>query len=658
MRILTLLYCLSSFVIYGQQSKIDSLRSASQNADGRDKVQLFNDLSWQFKNSDLDSTRYYAFAALGEAKELDKGNEDALGAAYNSIANYYEAVGKMDSSEHFHLIALENKALAGDSLGMAASMNNLGILYDLTDRNDESLDYYLRALRIYEEQSDDPFQVAMVLGNVGIVLKKLKEYDRSVDYYDRALKIYQEEGSEFGETVTVGNIGSILINLGRYEESVSYSKRAEEGYRSLGYLRYMPYATHNIAIAQDSLGQWEMAEENYRSVIDQHGSFENFIELASSQNALANLLIKRKNFADARTVATQARENALKVKSYEFAVRATKTLADAETKLGNYQASNQYLNQYIIGRDSLFEAEKTKQIFELETQYETEKKEQQIALQESELAEQALINERNNILLASSGGLILLLIGLGIQGRSRLKWKNRKLLEEQKTKAREAEISAVIVSQEKERNRFARDLHDGFGQLISTLNLNLRNLNNPKDKSERERVFDASAKVLEEMYQELKNICFDLMPQTLVKQGLEAALQEFANRINISGEKHVEINVFGLEERLEDVQEVSFYRISQEWVNNILKYSDAQKITVQITKDEEEITLLIEDDGMGFDPAVLKQGKGNGWKNMNSRANLMKAELEIESNPGRRENSLILNAEVKRPVEQAEEIPA
>ena len=119
----------------------------------------------------------------------------------------------------------------------------------------------------------------------------------------------------------------------------------------------------------------------------------------------------------------------------------------------------------------------------------------------------------------------------------------------------------------------------------------------------------------------------------------------------------MEINVFGLDGRLEDVQEISLYRISQEWVNNILKYSDARKVTVQITKDEEEITLLIEDDGMGFDKNLLIEGKGNGWKNMKSRTNLMKGELEIESTPGMRGNSLILNVEVREEVREAVEIP-
>jgi signal transduction histidine kinase len=95
----------------------------------------------------------------------------------------------------------------------------------------------------------------------------------------------------------------------------------------------------------------------------------------------------------------------------------------------------------------------------------------------------------------------------------------------------------------------------------------------------------------------------------------------------------------------------------QEWVNNILKYSDATQVTIQITKDQREITLTIEDNGMGFELSKLTEGKGNGWKNIRSRANLIKGDLEIDSTPGKRGNMLILNIPVDIPqIVVAEEI--
>jgi signal transduction histidine kinase len=157
-------------------------------------------------------------------------------------------------------------------------------------------------------------------------------------------------------------------------------------------------------------------------------------------------------------------------------------------------------------------------------------------------------------------------------------------------------------------------------------------------------IYNASSDILKNMHTELKNICFDLMPQTLLKHGLEAALMEFAQRINASAEKHVDVHVHGLNSRLSELQEISLYRVTQEWVNNILKYSDARRITVQITRDETELTLIIEDDGMGFDVHVLKQGKGNGWRNIQARANLISGQIDVDTQPAMRGTSFILNA--------------
>ena len=134
--------------------------------------------------------------------------------------------------------------------------------------------------------------------------------------------------------------------------------------------------------------------------------------------------------------------------------------------------------------------------------------------------------------------------------------------------------------------------------MISILNLNLKSLE--ANNADRHEVFENSAEVLDEMYRELKGICFNLMPQTLIQHGLPSAIEEFATRINKSGQITVESDFFGMETRLSDVQEVSLYRIIQEWVNNILKYAKATRIMVQLTREDNNLTLLIEDDAPGF----------------------------------------------------------
>lgn len=228
-------------------------------------------------------------------------------------------------------------------------------------------------------------------------------------------------------------------------------------------------------------------------------------------------------------------------------------------------------------------------------------------------------------------------------------YEEREKLYKQVQNTQETMMNAIVKGQEDERNRFAKDLHDGFGQMISSLMLNLKGLESLKSSNTERRVdiFKQASSILSDMYIELKNICFNLMPQTLIVAGVGEALREFAQRINQSGRLFLQVSFYDMDDRFTEVQEISLYRISQEWVNNIIKYSDATKIDLQITRDEEEITLLIEDNGSGFDKELLENGKGNGWKNINSRANLIKGEVVLDTTVGLKGATFILNTPVK-----------
>ncbi|MFK7953859.1 MAG: DUF2225 domain-containing protein [Ekhidna sp.] len=646
MRLITVLFIFHlTLFCYSQQKEIDSIKQILSTQPSLEQVASLNELSWYYKNSNIDSSIHFANEALRIGRSLE--SKKAISASFNNLANAYSAKGLFDSALIYNQKAFSIKTELGDSLGLATLLNNQGIAYDELGDFDKALKAYFLSLRIYEKVSDDPYDIAKVLGNIGIVYKKQKEFEKVLEYYQKALGIYENLKSEFGITVTNGNIGNVLLSMGKYQDAINYCTAAKKGYENLGYTRYIPYMLCNIGIANDSLGNVQKARNLYLEAIEKHGLHENKYELSYSYNALASNYRKTKEFERSLEASLKSLSLAQEINALEWKVKGHIEVAKNYSALGKHNEAYQQVVKYISLNDSLFEKNKTKQIFELQTEYETEKKEQQIALQNAEISEQQAELERNRITIISSGILFVMLILIGILLRNRLKKKQQIKLQEAELKTREAEINATISSQERERARYARDLHDGFGQMISVLNMNLKNLQDGAKPDERQKVFDASEKVINEMYGELKNICFDLMPQTLIKHGLESALNEFAGRINQARKVFIELNVFGLEKRLTELQEISLYRISQEWVNNILKYSNADKITLQITRDETEITLLIEDNGAGFDQSLLEQGKGNGWKNLNTRAKLIQGELELENQVGKKGNVLILNIPVE-----------
>ncbi len=635
-------------IISAQQDEIDSLKAVLGFQGVEEKVRILGELSWYYKNIDIDSSFIYAKISrkLAESSE----NEALISYAYNNLANAYEAIGEMDSAKYFHEECLRIKTVLNDSLGLAATHNNLGILYDQMGIYNKSLDHYFKSLKIYEKQSDDPFQIAMVLGNIGIVYKKQKAYDMVLDYYKKALSIYDSVGSEFGSTVVTGNIASVLIYLKDFKGSLEYSKKALVGYEGLGYTRYIPYVHHNLGLALDSLGNYEEAKKYYLSAIQSHKKNRNFKELALTYLNLSGSCMNTLEFNDALKYSKKAIQYAKKSKAFDYEVQSFKAMAEAYAALDNYKSSYQNLLTFIDGNDSLFEENKTKQIFELKTKYESEKKEQLIDLQQAQLEKQDLAIQRNLILIIGLILAIVLVAAIFAIWRKRSIAQKNAELQREKASMHEAQIKSVIQSQEQERERFATDLHDGMGQLINALNLNIEGLkqSDNRDVEHRNQLYENSTEILSDIYEELRNIAFNLMPRTLVKQGLFLALDELAKRINQSGQLSVEFNVGDIKHRLNDIAEIALYRIIQEFISNIIKYARAKHVFIQFTTDNKtELTLTIEDDGIGYDIDAFKHGKGNGWKNINSRLNFINAVLEIDTRPGRKGSTVIINIPLK-----------
>lgn len=526
----------------------------------------------------------------------------------------------------------------------------MGMTHYCLGNYDLALFQYQAAIDLFTME-DDFLQVGTILNLIGTLQKKQGDMETALDYFNQGLEIGRDKNDSLGIGNSLNNIGLVYLQTERPNEALAYFLESTDVKSAVGDTIGLSYNYDNLGQTYSKLGDFEKAE-NYLNLAGEYKLLiGDKVGFAIVRNNVGEMFMQNSQPNEAESYFLEALEVATEVNYADFKQYVLGQLSAVKESQSNFSEALTYFKRQQAIQDSLFNERKAQQVAELETKYQTEKKEREIESKTQQI-------ERNNILLASSGGLIILLITIGLQGRSRLKWKNRQLQEEQTRLIREAEINAVISSQEKERNRFARDLHDGFGQLISTLNMNLNSLSKTDDKTERQSVFENSSGVLDEMYKELKNICFDLMPQTLIKHGLEAALNEFASRVNSADQKQIEVNVFGLEERLSDVQEISLYRISQEWTNNVLKYSDAERITIQLTMDEDEITLMIEDDGTGFDKTLLVEGKGNGWKNLNSRTNLIKGTLDLETVENAKGNSLILNAPRNLTLQKVEEIPA
>lgn len=620
-----------------QTKSIDSLKLVLNHAKGEGKIKPLIDLCWEFRFINADSARNYGLSALDLARKNELQNYEVealhnIGITLESQGNYKEALA-------YELEALVIRKKIGDDTKTANTLNTLGIIHDEQGDYQKALEYYFEARKIYERLGNES-KIAMVLVNIGIVLRAQKESQRVLAYYHQAMGIYKRLNNQFALAACHANLGSVYLNIPNYDSSLHYSLLASRELEQQNNQQFLPSTLFNIGIAYDSLRKYKLAQEYLSKARILYEKYDNKRELSSVLIQLADIYLKTNQSNLAKSSTQHAILIAEKIGALEQLMHGHQKLAEIHAKSKSFSSAYYEHRLYTKAKDSLFQAEKLKQMSELQTKYETEKKEKELDVQKLIISEQSLTLERKQIYIIA---LIILLFLLGIVvvlWRSRLKLKQQQGIEQQQRQHQEALTTSIIELQERERSRFAQDLHDGFGQMITALKFQLQSVSGqPKD----------AAHLISQMHDEIRNVSFALSPQVLARDGLIQALRELSVRLNVSEDINLAVQSTGLGNRLAANTEIIIYRICQEWINNILKYSGAHKINLQLVVHPEELLLTIEDDGEGFDASLLEASKGNGWRNIQSRALILKGQIDIDTQPGRKGSTLILTIPVSQP---------
>lgn len=213
-------------------------------------------------------------------------------------------------------------------------------------------------------------------------------------------------------------------------------------------------------------------------------------------------------------------------------------------------------------------------------------------------------------------------------------FKYMKRVEDSRRLTEKMFLNTIIQTEEKERKRFAKDLHDGLGPLLSSVKMSVSSLAQMKHDDASREIVENTEMVINEAIKSLKEISDNLSPHVLNNFGLLRALNNFTNKINIT--KTIRINLISdlKEERFDSNVEVVLYRVICELINNTIKHAQAKKIDISLTKDGQHLMIIYKDDGKGFDVnKVIEQPatSGMGFSNIYSRINSLKGEINIES---------------------------
>ena len=215
---------------------------------------------------------------------------------------------------------------------------------------------------------------------------------------------------------------------------------------------------------------------------------------------------------------------------------------------------------------------------------------------------------------------------------------SREIERRQRTEEQRAQLfTRLVLAQEDERRRIALDLHDQLGQQMTALRLTLETLKPlAAERSELRHHVEALADLTRRIDQDLSFRVWELAPSALEGVGLAAALTDYAaswsKRFGIRAQVHVNGSIDGV---LLPEMETTIYRFAQEALNNIAKHARADRVDVVLERRDEQVSFIVEDNGVGFDPAEVKTGRGGfGLRGMRERAALAGAECKIESAPG------------------------
>lgn len=519
------------------------------------------------------------------------GNEERIIIAQQNLSATYSYLQDYESALEYLLPSIVYFEKTNNDARLSLVYDNLGVIYRETKQYDKALEYHQKALTI-ARKSGSSYDIANVLSNLGNAYTSLKIYDTAIAIMQEGLSIAKRENYDNIESNTTSNIGSILIKQGRYD--------------SLNY-----YCSEGLRLAEKLGDSLTMVNNIYGLALYAFykSDFKKSEELANTGFAMAQI----RNY----------------VEPSQLFADILSELYLVQGDLRNYD----YYNRLSIElSEKFFNGRMQRNVQTLDKKYETEKKEKQLLMQQSAIRKK---NTLNYILIGSTAALLLISLLAYRTYQQKRKLQEQKIGQLEKEKLLLA-TQSIVKGQEEERNRLAQDLHDGLGGLLSGVKLQLGAMKGNLILSEEHgRTFNNALHKLDESISEMRRVAHNMMPEALMKLGLQQALQDYCDSLSESQSFKINGEFYGLEKRMDSSTEIVVYRIVQELLNNVVKHSGATIILAQVMRHDNNLSITVEDNGSGFNRQQTDLLKGTGLKNIQSRVDYLKGQLDIKSIPGK-----------------------
>ncbi|MEP6675726.1 MAG: sensor histidine kinase [Ferruginibacter sp.] len=630
-----LLLWLSVSQLHAQTNKtIDSIEKAIQNQKDTILVKSYNELTWQYRNVNKDKAIKYGNKAieLGKQFNFKKG----IAQAYNDLGIIYYDRQDFDTAIFLYQQAFPIRMELKDDKGVAALYNKIGIVYQKEAKFDSALNYAQKALQLYEK-INDKVGISYSLNNIGIVNQNMGNVDKALQYQEQSIAIKEEIHDRLGLAGSYINVGNIYVIKKDIEKAKEYYAKGEQMSREIGDPEYLSNSLNNIASMYEKVGDYKkafpLAEESFalRSKLgDTKGQVSCLVNMG-------NILKSDKQYKPAEEKFLQGLKLADTLSScLPEKAKIYDGLSQLYEATGDYKKSTEMARLTVQYNDSIYTADMNKQFSEMETKYQTAKKDKEIQQQQLEITQKKYELVKKQYWLYGSIGLALLAGLLGYSYYRRYKLRQEKKLQTEVMKQQDIATKAVIVAEENERRRIAAELHDGVGQMMSAAKMNLSSFESelPFASEGQKLAFEKALSLVDESCKEVRSVSHQMMPNALLKSGLASAIREFIDKIDSRVIK-INLHTEGLNDRLDSNTETVLYRVIQECVNNVIKHSGASHLDISLIKDEDGVAATVEDNGKGFDNTDKDKFEGIGLKNIMTRVQYLKGTVDFDSSPGK-----------------------
>ena len=543
-----------------------------------------------------------------------------------NVANYkgifHNFLGNLDSTRVYYKEALVIGEKHKFYKGLYKVQSNLGVLEDYLDNYNEAIKWYLESIKL-SEQLQDSIQTGKNYGNLATVYSRINDIELQEYYIKKGIGILPENTYDKGVLYT--DLTDLNLDTNNYVVALDALKKAER---------------INAIIKNDKLlfyinrlyGHYYMRNSKYKTALGYfkkaiaYQTFSYYYEIEIQAN-IGRCNLKLNNYKEAEFYLNKAHESSKKFKTpFDLKESILKHLASLK-HLKTPSESYDLLLETLDLKDSTYISEKIELSKKLSVEFETEKK-------DKELAENALEIEKkkNQLLSILSIAAFLLVLSLVLFLVYRLSKQKHKVNIVNLEKENElAKLEALLKGEDKERSRIAKELHDGINGDLSAIKIQLSSLPTNKSYTKKETmVFNQSIDMIDNTCQVIRNISHNLAPPAIKDFGWLEAVERFCRKMDANYKEQIAFQSYGDDLQFNESSQANLYRIVQEMVYNVIKHAKATEVLVQATINGNSLSLIVEDNGIGYNQT--KKSEGIGLRNIASRIEYLGGYWEVESN--------------------------